>query len=114
MKSKYNWAHIGTSYTKEKENLNVSDELMERLIRESFIEGRIFYLVIYGLKTKETGSLSDIENGFDLFKKESNNYRHGSYCILSRHEEIDLLFAPVEKILLPDVETEKVKSSYIH
>lgn len=92
--SKISWALIGTrSKTTGKQ---LSHEQVESMMSEAFSEGRIFKLFLCGEVINKEGSLKEMEEGYTLVKTSMSSYEEGNYCIISEHEDGDLLLIPVE------------------
>ena len=90
--SKVGWALAGVRTDKE-----MTKEEISKLLNESFLPEKKFTLFLCGEEMPDkTGTLDQMEEGLDLLKAGMEDYEVGDYAIISKHEEADLLFVPVE------------------
>jgi hypothetical protein len=90
--SKVGWALAGVRTQEE-----ISQEEISKLLTESFLPEKKFTLFLCGEELPEkTGTLEEMEVGLSVLKAGMEDYEVGDYAIISRHDEVDLLFVPVE------------------
>jgi hypothetical protein len=94
--TKVSWVLFGIKPSKDEQ---LEEHVFQRMLSEAFIPGRMFKLYLAGAQIHKLGSLEEMESGYDIVKKEMEEYQFGDYGIISTHEEGELLFMPIE---LPD------------
>jgi len=93
--SNISWALVGVKPKGEK----ISEEDMEKMLLEAFLPEKKFIPFICGAAVESrTGTLEEMENGYNLLKigSEDYEYQEGDFCIISEQSEGSLLFVPVE------------------
>lgn len=93
--SKYSWVLIG--YKSKTEDEKLTDEDLEKLTQEAFISGKVFQLYLCGAFVDKSGTLEQMEEGLDLILGKMTDYHEGDYCIVSDHENGNLLFLPIKE-----------------
>ncbi len=91
--SNVSWVLVGVRPRTEDK---IEEEVLQRLLVESFQDDRTYKLFLCGAEIDKTGNLDEMEEGFNLLRKNMKEYKDGDYCIISTHDEADLLFMPTE------------------
>lgn len=91
-KSEYSWVLIGSKGV----DGDLSLEKIDELTRNSFNDDSTFQLYLLGNHIEKFGTLEEMEGGLNLVIEEMDEYEEGAYCIISEHEEGQLLFCPVK------------------
>ena len=91
--SKYSWVLVGVRPSTED---TISEETAQKMLTEAFLPGRSFTLFLCGAEIDKQGTLEEMEDGLEILMKGMEDYNHGDYCIISKHEEGNLLFMPLE------------------
>jgi hypothetical protein len=97
--SNVSWVLVGVRPRTEEK---LEEEVLQKLMVESFLPERTYKLFLCGAEVDKAGTLDELEEGYKLLKKSMEEFKDGDYCIISVHEEADLLFLPTE--LEDDVE----------
>ena len=71
-----------------------SEETVQKMLMEAFLPGKIYKLFLCGVEVDKEGNLEEMEEGFLMLKSKMEEYNDGDYCIISQHEEGNLLFLP--------------------
>lgn len=90
--SDVSWVLVGV---RPRDEEKLPEETLQRMMEDSFSEGKVYKLFLCGVEVDKEGTLDEMEEGFKMVKKNMDEYNDGDYCIISRHEEGDLLFLPV-------------------
>jgi predicted DNA-binding protein len=106
--SDISWALIGVRSHGEAQ---LTEEEANEMLKKSFGENASFSLFLCGKEVDEEGSLEDMENGFKLLRENMEDYKHGDYAIISKHELADLLFMPVDSKELEALQEEAGKDA---
>ena len=91
--SKFSWVLVGVRPSSEDQ---LSEETAQKMLTEAFLPGRSFTLFLCGAEIDKQGTLEEMEDGLEILMKGMEDYNHGDYCIISKHEEGNLLFMPLE------------------
>ena len=91
--SDVSWVLVGVRPRTEEK---LPEEVLQKLMVESFMDDRIYKLFLCGTEIDKSGNLDEMEEGYKLLRKSMEEYKDGDYCIISRHDEADLLFLPTE------------------
>ena len=91
--SDVSWVLVGVRPRTEEQ---LPEEVLQKLMVESFMDDRIYKLFLCGTEIDKTGNLDEMEEGYKLLRKSMDEYKDGDYCIISSHDEADLLFLPTE------------------
>lgn len=91
--SSISWILVGV---KPKDKLDIDNESLSKLLRDSFNLDSIFTLFLCGTEVDKTGNLVEMEDGYEMIKTSLKEYVEGDYCIIAKHTEADLLFMPTE------------------
>ena len=91
--SNISWVLVGARPASEEETF--TEEVLQKLMNESFDEKRLYSLFLCGAEMDKTGTLEEMETGFILVMKSFKEYKEGDYCIIAKHDEGDLLFLPI-------------------
>jgi len=102
--SAISWVLVGV---RPKGDEPLQQATFEKILEESFQENRTYSLFLCGTEVEKTGTLEEMEEGYKMIKDGVKDYSEGDYCIISRHDEGDLLFVPA----FFDEESEKETSS---
>jgi hypothetical protein len=89
--SDVSWVLVGVRPRTEEK---LEEEVLQKLMVESFQNERSYGLFLCGVQVDKKGSLDEMEEGFRMIKQNLEEYKDGDYCIISEHEEADLLFLP--------------------
>ncbi len=89
--SEISWVLVGVRPVK---NEKLEEGVLEKILNKSFSEDKIYHLFLCGTEIDKTGTLHEMEEAFKLLQLEMNEYKEGDFCIISKHEEADLLFLP--------------------
>lgn len=89
--SDVSWVLVGVRPRTEEK---IEEEVLQRLMVESFQVEKKYALFLCGTQMDKIGSLDEMEEGFRMIKANLEEYKDGDYCIISEHEEADLLFLP--------------------
>lgn len=89
--SDVSWVLVGVRPRNEEK---LEEEVLQKLMVESFQPERKYTLFLCGTQMDKSGTLDEMEEGFRMIKTNLEEYKDGDYCIISEHEEADLLFLP--------------------
>jgi hypothetical protein len=89
--SEISWVLVGVRPRTEQP---LEEVVLNKILQESFEENRIYNLFLCGTEVDKTGTLDEMEEGFRMIKNGVEDYSEGDYCIISKHDEGDLLFMP--------------------
>ena len=91
--SNVSWVLVGVRPRTEEK---LPEEILQKILEEAFQPERTYKLFLCGAEIDKEGTLHEMEEGYKLLKKQMEEYKEGDYCIISVHEEADLLFLPTE------------------
>lgn len=91
--SNVSWVLVGVRPKNEEQ---LDEATLNKMAMEAFMEGKIYKLFLCGTEVDKSGTLIEMEDGYNLIKKNLEEYKDGDYCIISSHEEGNLLFMPKE------------------
>ena len=91
--SRFSWVLVGIRPVSEEQ---ISEETAQRMLAEAFLPGRTFTLFLCGAEIEKQGTLEEMEEGLTILMDGMKDYNVGDYCIISKHEEGNLLFMPLE------------------
>ena len=91
--SNVSWVLVGVKPTGEEQ---LEEKVLHKMNMEAFMPDRTYKLFLCGIEVDKTGTLVEMEEGYELLKKNLEEYNDGDYCIISSHEEGSLLFLPIE------------------
>jgi hypothetical protein len=89
--SEISWVLVGVRPRTEQP---LEEAVLHKILQESFEENRTYTLFLCGTEVDKSGTLDEMEEGFRKIKDGVEEYSEGDYCIISKHEEGDLLFMP--------------------
>jgi hypothetical protein len=89
--SEISWVLVGV---RPRGDEPLQEEVLHKIMEESFQEDRTYSLFLCGTEVDKTGTLEEMEEGYRMIKKGVEDYTEGDYCIISKHDEGDLLFMP--------------------
>ena len=89
--NKISWVLIGV---RPKSDEKIEEKVLQKILNEAFDEERVYHLFLCGNEIDKTGSLEEMEEGFKTVSSQVDDYKEGDYCIISKHEDGDLLFLP--------------------
>jgi hypothetical protein len=90
------WA-LAASKIKDSYLEKFSEEiLIQKMLQEAFDPGKFYKSMICGEEIEKYGVLEDMERVFTMMKEGVEDFQEGDFCIISTHEEGQLLFLPVE------------------
>ena len=92
-KSEISWALVGS---KSKLDNELTEDHIQKMLAEAFLLEKNYQLFLYGIPIEKTGSLEEMEEGYQLMKTETEKLEIGEYGIISDHEEGNLLFIAIE------------------
>jgi hypothetical protein len=75
---------------------SIEKEVLDRLMMESFIEGKKYQMYLCGSYVNIESDLQELEKAYLLLRSRMEDYQEGDYAIVSKHPEANLLFIPIE------------------
>lgn len=96
------WVLVGVRPRNEEK---LEENVLQRLLEETFKEGKMYTLFLCGTEIDKTGTLEEMEEGFETVSSQLEEYKEGDYCIISKHDEADLLFLPT---IIKDDDVEEI------
>jgi hypothetical protein len=90
------WALVATKLKDEYLEKYNEEVLEQKMLQEAFQPGRFFKSMICGEEIEKYGILEDMERVYCMMKEGVEDLEAGDFCIISVHEEGQLLFIPVE------------------
>ena len=90
------WALVATKINKTHLEKYPEDALEQKMLQEAFQPGRFFKSMLCGEEVEKYGVLEDMEKAYSILRENVDDFEVGDFCIISTHEEGQLLFLPVE------------------
>lgn len=93
--SKLTWVLVGVRPSNP--DTPISQEQSQKMLMEAFLPEKLYKLFLCGQEVPDKpATLKEMEDGYFLIRAGLPDYEIGDYCIISSHEEGNLLFAPIE------------------
>lgn len=93
--SKLGWVMVGLRPIKP--GTPVTEEMVQKMLMEAFLPDKVYKLFLIGeIIEDRSGTLKEMEDGYYILRAGMPDYQNGDYCIISSHEEGNLLFMPIE------------------